>query len=44
MIFYDFGQNRTFYKIYKIPVLGRIVRFMTDFVSVFGYYLTVIFG
>lgn len=44
MMFIDLGANRTFYKIYQIPVLGRIVRLMTDFVSVFGYYLTVIFG
>lgn len=43
MIFIDLGKNRTFYKIYRIPVLGRIVRLMMDFISVFYHYLRIIF-
>ena len=43
MIFIDLGNNRTLHQIYRIPILGRIVRLMMDFISVFYHYLRIIF-
>lgn len=36
--------NSTFQKIYKIPVLGSLVRFLVDFILAIYYKLMIIFN